>query len=100
MRAVVRAERLQDDADAAHKRPDTAKFFEGELSGKVLLDGEGCFRPAHAPYRGESRQRLSEPTDAVFNVDTDSEIAFGMENGAVPQAEMKRRVAETAKALH
>jgi len=33
-------------------------------------------------------------------VDTDSEIAFGMENEAVPQERMERRVAETAKALH
>lgn len=32
-------------------------------------------------------------------MDTDSEIAFGMENEAVPQEQMGQRVVETAKAL-
>lgn len=43
---------------------------------------------------------FQNPRTQFFNVDTDSEIAFGMENEAVSQAEMVRRVAETACALH
>ena len=43
---------------------------------------------------------FQNPRTQFFNVDTDSEIAFGMENEAVPQEQMMRRVAETAKALH
>ncbi len=87
-------------ADAAHKRPDTAKFFEGELSGKVLLDGEDVFGLPMHRIAEKVGSVFQNPRTQFFNVDTDSEIAFGMENGAVPQAEMKRRVAETAKALH
>lgn len=42
---------------------------------------------------------FQNPRTQFFNVDTDSEIAFGMENEAVPQERMERCVVETAKAL-
>ena len=75
------------------------QFFAGELSGKVLLDGEDL---AGLPmYRIAERvgSVFQNPRTQFFNVDTDSEIAFGMENEAVPQEQMERRVAETARAL-
>ena len=75
------------------------QFFAGELSGKVLLDGEDL---AGLPmYRIAERvgSVFQNPRTQFFNVDTDSEIAFGMENEAVPQQRMGRRVVETAKAL-
>ena len=75
------------------------QFFAGELSGRVLLDGENlCGLPM---YRIAERvgSVFQNPRTQFFNVDTDSEIAFGMENEAVPQPQMKCRVAETAKAL-
>ncbi len=76
------------------------QFFAGELSGKVLLDGENL---ANLPmYRIAEKvgSVFQNPRTQFFNVDTDSEIAFGMENEAVPQKRMEQRVAETAKALH
>ena len=76
------------------------QFFAGELSGKVLLDGR---KLADLPmYRIAERvgSVFQNPRTQFFNVDTDSEIAFGMENEAVPQEQMGKRVAETAKALH
>ena len=76
------------------------QFFAGELSGKVLLDGEDI---AELPlYRIAERvgSVFQNPRTQFFNVDTDSEIAFGMENEAVPQEKMRQRVAGTAKALH
>ena len=76
------------------------QFFEGELSGTVLLDGEDVFGLPMHRIAEKVGSVFQNPRTQFFNVDTDSEIAFGMENGAVPQAEMKRRVAETAKALH
>lgn len=76
------------------------QFFEGELSGKVLLDGEDVFGLPMHRIAEKVGSVFQNPRTQFFNVDTDSEIAFGMENGAVPQAQMKRRVAETAKALH
>ena len=38
--------------------------------------------------------------DTVFNVDTDSEIAFGIENEARPVRELEERVEQTTKDLH
>ena len=76
------------------------QFFAGELSGKVLLNGENL---ANLPmYRIAEKvgSVFQNPRTQFFNVDTDSEIAFGMENGAVPQKQMERRVAETAAVLH
>ena len=76
------------------------QFFAGELCGKVLLDGENL---ADLPmYRIVEKvgSVFQNPRTQFFNVDTDSEIAFGMENEAVPQKQMKQRVAKTAKALH
>ena len=76
------------------------QFFVGELSGQILLDGENL---ADLPmYRIAEKvgSVFQNPRTQFFNVDTDSEIAFGMENEVVPQARMERRVTETAKALH
>ena len=76
------------------------QFFAGDLSGMILLDGENL---ADLPmYRIAEKvgSVFQNPRTQFFNVDTDSEIAFGMENEAVPQEQMMRRVAETAKALH
>ena len=76
------------------------QFFEGNLSGEILLDGENL---ADLPmYRIAEKvgSVFQNPRTQFFNVDTDSEVAFGMENEAVPQEQMEQRVAETAKALH
>lgn len=76
------------------------QFFTGELHGDVLLDGESLF---HLPlYRIAQKvgSVFQNPRAKFFNVDTDSEIAFGMENEAIPHEQLINRVAETAKALH
>ena len=76
------------------------QFFTGEFSGKVLLDGKNL---ADFPmYRIAERvgSVFQNPRTQFFNVDTDSEIAFGMENEAVPQEQMRQRTTETAGALH
>ena len=76
------------------------QFFAGELSGKILLDGENL---ADLPmYRIAEKvgSVFQNPRTQFFNVDTDSEVAFGMENEAVSQAQMAQRVTETARALH
>ena len=75
------------------------QFFAGKLSGRVLLDGENlCGLPMYRIAESVGSV-FQNPRTQFFNVDTDSEIAFGMENEAVPQPLMKRRAAETAKAL-
>ena len=76
------------------------QFFTGELSGEIVLDGENLAGVPMYRIAEKVGSVFQNPRTQFFNVDTDSEIAFGMENEAVPQEEMKRRVAETAKALH
>ena len=76
------------------------QFFAGEVQGTVLLDGENL--AALPMYRIAEKvgSVFQNPRTQFFNVDTDSEIAFGMENEAVPQTQMQVRVTETAAALH
>ena len=76
------------------------QFFEGNLSGEILLDGESLTKLPMYRIAEKVGSVFQNPRTQFFNVDTDSEIAFGMENEAVPQERMERRVAETAKALH
>ena len=76
------------------------QFFEGELSGNVLLNGENLINMPMYRIAEKVGSVFQNPRTQFFNVDTDSEIAFGMENEAVPQEQMKRRVSETAKTLH
>ena len=76
------------------------QFFAGELRGKVLLDGEDLAGLPMYRIAEKVGSVFQNPRTQFFNVDTDGEIAFGMENAAVPQAEMRQRVTETAKTLH
>ena len=75
------------------------QFFTGELSGSVLLDGADIFSLPMYRIAEKVGSVFQNPRTQFFNVDTDGEIAFGMENEAVPQQELARRVAETAKEL-
>ena len=75
------------------------QFFEGDLSGEILLDGESLTDLPMYRIAEKVGSVFQNPRTQFFNVDTDSEIAFGMENEAVPQERMKRRVMETAQAL-
>ena len=75
------------------------QFFAGELSGEVLLDGESLAGLPMYRIAEKVGSVFQNPRTQFFNVDTDSEIAFGMENEAVPRERMERRVAETATAV-
>ncbi len=74
-------------------------FFPGELRGEVLLDGT---RISDLPmYRIAEKvgSVFQNPRTQFFNVDTDGEIAFGLENAAQLPERMRRRVAQTAREL-
>lgn len=75
------------------------QFFTGELTGRVLLDGEDVSRLPLYRIAERVGSVFQNPRTQFFNVDADSEIAFGLENEAVPQTQMAHRVAETAQAL-
>lgn len=76
------------------------QFFAGELRGKVMLDGKSLFDMPMYRIAERVGSVFQNPRTQFFNVDTESEIAFGMENDAVPQEQMKRCVEQTARALH
>ena len=76
------------------------QFFAGELHGQILLDGEDLAGLPMYRIAEKVGSVFQNPRTQFFNVDTDSEIAFGMENEAVPQEKMRQCVAETANALH
>lgn len=76
------------------------QFFAGEFGGEVLLDGEDVTSLPMYKIAEKVGSVFQNPRTQFFNVDTDSEIAFGMENEAVEQERMRSRVAETAKELN
>ena len=72
-------------------------YYEGELSGEVLLDGKNISRlPLYetAKYVGSVFQN---PRTQFFTVDSTSELAFGCENQGLPEEEIIHRVKSTAQ---
>lgn len=76
------------------------QLFAGEFGGEVLLDGEDVTSLPMYKIAEKVGSVFQNPRTQFFNVDTDSEIAFGMENEAIEQERMRSRVAETAKELN
>lgn len=76
------------------------QFFDGELTGNVLFNGENLFNVPMYQIAEKVGSVFQNPRTQFFNVDTDSEIVFGLENEAIPQEELKSSVMETAKSLH
>ena len=72
-------------------------YYEGKLSGEVLLDGKNISRlPLYetAKYVGSVFQN---PRTQFFTVDSTSELAFGCENQGLPEEEIIQRVKSTAE---
>ena len=70
------------------------------LEGRVEVDG---LDPGTTPMHELARKVGSvfqNPKSQFFNLDTDSELAFGLENEGRPPEEIRRRVADTVEALH
>ena len=76
------------------------QFFEGELQGEVLLDGENIAEMPMYRIAEKVGSVFQNPRTQFFNLDTDSEIAFGIENEARPPEELAERVKRTADELH
>lgn len=69
------------------------------LEGRVEVDG---LDPGTTPMYELARKVGSvfqNPKSQFFNLDTDSELAFGLENAGCPPEEIHARVAETVEAL-
>ena len=76
------------------------QFYQGELQGRVLVDGQEISDLPMYQIAAKVGSVFQNPRTQFFNVDTDSEIAFGIENEARPVKELEERVEQTTKDLH
>ena len=70
------------------------------LEGRVEVDG---LDPGTTPMYELALKVGSvfqNPKSQFFNLDTDSELAFGLENEGRPPEEIRKRVSDTVDALH
>lgn len=75
-------------------------FFSGDLSGKTFVNGREISETPMYEIAEMVGSVFQNPRTQFFNVDTDSEIAFGIENAALPFEELHSRVEQTTKDLH
>lgn len=76
------------------------QFYQGELHGRVLVyDQEASSLPMYR-IAAKVGSVFQNPRTQFFNVDTDSEIAFGIENEALPPRELATRVEQATEDLH
>ena len=76
------------------------QFYQGELQGRVLVDEQEISDLPMYQIAAKVGSVFQNPRTQFFNVDTDSEIAFGIENEARPVKELEERVEQTTKDLH
>lgn len=74
-------------------------FAEGEYSGKVLLSGQDTRNLKTYQIAEHVGSIFQNPKTQFFNLDTDSELAFGLENMGTDPATIRTRVSEVAQEL-
>lgn len=75
------------------------RFYPGTLTGSVTVDGEDVTGIPMYELAKKIGSVFQNPRTQFFNVDTDSEIVFGIENEAWPPHELQKRIEETTDAL-
>lgn len=75
-------------------------FYMGTLTGSVLIDNQPVGELPLYKIAKRVGSAFQNPRTQFFNVDTDSEIAFGIENEGYPQEQLVQRVRQTAEELH
>jgi len=75
-------------------------FYMGTLTGSVLIDNQPVSELPLYKIAKQVGSVFQNPRTQFFNVDTDSEIAFGIENEGYPQEQLVQRVRQTAEELH
>lgn len=75
-------------------------FFTGELKGTATIGKKKISEMPMYEISLSVGSVFQNPRTQFFNVDTDSEIAFGIENEALPPEELHKRLDATAKELN
>jgi energy-coupling factor transport system ATP-binding protein len=74
-------------------------FFHGVLSGRVMIDDLNISQTPMYLLAERIGSVFQNPRTQFFNVETDCEIAFGLENNGFPEPDLLERVASTKKRL-
>lgn len=72
-------------------------FYEGEMSGEVTIDGKIVSKQPLYDTAKIVGSVFQNPRSQFFNVDTNSEIAFGCENFGLPEDEINQRTKRTVE---
>lgn len=75
-------------------------FYSGKESGRVYVDNEDVSTIPMYKMAEKTGSVFQNPRSQFFNVDTDSEIAFGLENLSYPQEIIKEKVEGTYRDLN
>jgi energy-coupling factor transport system ATP-binding protein len=75
-------------------------YQSGTMAGDVLLGDKNTADMTLAEISKYVGSVFQNPRSQFFNVDTDSEIAFGCENLGIEQEEIRRRVEKTVMDFH
>ena len=74
-------------------------FYSGELSGSVLINGKSVQATPLYQLAEHIGSVFQNPRSQFFNIDTDSEMVFGMENLAWTREKMTERLTKTIRDL-
>ena len=74
-------------------------FYPGEVTGTTYVDGKDIQDYLIYEVSEYVGSVFQNPRSQFFNVDTDSEISFGMENLTYPREKMKERISKTVADL-
>lgn len=72
-------------------------FFDGDLSGEVLVDGRQVARQSVQKTAGVVGSVFQNPKSQFFNRDSTDEVVFGCENKGIPVDEIALRVATATR---
>ena len=72
-------------------------FYEGELEGQVLINGKNVSEQELYDTGKIVGSVFQNPKSQFFNVDTNSELAFALENQGKPAEEILRRIDENVE---
>lgn len=72
-------------------------FYGGEISGRVTIDGQDTRSVKTDKLSGTIGMVFQDPENQLVMTNVENELAFGMENMALPRKEMKERVLQYAE---
>ncbi|HKV60234.1 MAG TPA: ABC transporter ATP-binding protein [Ktedonobacteraceae bacterium] len=74
--------------------------YKGTLSGEIQLNGRSIKGLSLRDLALTVGTMLQDPDKQIIGSTVEQEVAFGMENLAVPRKEMRQRIAEVLQQLH